>query len=77
MTEPETPEAPADPVSRVEAWNMATSIVATLAPYQNPRGFADGVIRPELRVKLIMQVADWLLAGSPAYPDVSFDPDAP
>jgi spore germination protein YaaH len=46
---------------RAEALNQAKAFVESFAPLTNGRGYSDGTIRPDERIKLIMMVADWLL----------------
>jgi spore germination protein YaaH len=46
---------------RAEALERAREFVEGFAPTKNARGYSDGTIRPDERVKLIMTVADWLL----------------
>jgi hypothetical protein len=46
---------------RAEALTKAREFVEGFAPVTNARGYSDGTIRPDERLKLILMVADWLL----------------
>jgi hypothetical protein len=46
---------------RAEALEAAKTFVESFAPLANSRGYSDGTIRPDERLRLVLLVADWLL----------------